>query len=258
MRQPMAVTNWKMEMTIAQSVVFAHGLQVNIGDLAHLVDVVICPPYTGLYALSEALEGSPIQLGGQNLSTASGGAFTGQISGALLKDVGCRWVLVGHWEVRRHFGDTDETANRKAHRALGAGLRPILLVGEARGQRDRFAESLRAQLSRVLVGIGAAEVAQMAFVYEPEWTIGVTQSAPPEHVAAGCREIRQWLADSYGEPAAQGVRILYGGSVMPEGAEDLLEAADVDGLGATRRGRQVESFSQIIHLIARNRPYDRN
>jgi len=246
----MAIANWKMQMTIAQSLAFVQDFQLAIGDLAEAVDIVLCPPYTALYALSQALKNSSIPLGGQNLSAARGGAYTGEISAALLADAGCQWVLVGHWEVRRHFGERDEMVNRKVHRALEASLRPIPLIGEAEDERDQFREALAARLPQVLAGCDAEQVRRMAFVYEPEWTIGVAEPAPPEHVAAGCGFIRQWLGETYGEPTAQEVRIIYGGSVAPEYARDLLEAADVDGLGATRRGRRVESFAQIVRLIA--------
>jgi triosephosphate isomerase len=250
MRSPMAVTNWKMEMTIARSLAFMRDFQLAVGDLAQVVDIVVCPPYTGLYALSRALKSSPIQLGGQDLSAAPGGAYTGQISGMLLVDAGCQWVLVGHWEVRRHLGETDETANHKVHRALEAGLRPIVLIGEAREERKRIREVLPARLLKGLAGCDAGQVRQMALVYEPEWTIGAAQPASPDHVAQGCEVIRQWLAEAYGVSTAQAVRIIYGGSVTPEFAEDLLELANVDGLGASRRGRQSESFAQIVRLIA--------
>jgi len=250
MRKPMAIANWKMEMTIAQSLAFVRDFQQAIGDLAQTVDILLCPPYTALHPVAQALKDSPIQLGAQNLSAARGGAYTGEISAALLADVGCQWVLVGHWEVRRHFGETDETANRKVHRALEAGLRPIPLIGEAQGEGDQFREALAIRLPRVLAGCDAEQVRGMAFVYEPEWTIGAAEPAPAEHVAAGCRFIRQWLRETYGEGTAQAVRIIYGGSVMPECARDLLEAADMDGLGATRKGRPVESFAQIVRLIA--------
>jgi len=159
-------------------------------------------------------------------------------------------VLLGHWEARRHFGETDDLVNRKLHRTLEAGLRPILLVGESKGERDRFDKALLARLPRLLAECDAGQVGGMSFVYEPEWSIGMTEPAPPKHVAAGCRLIRQWLARTYGHPTAQTVRIIYGGSVRPQYGRALLEAADMDGLGASRKGRQVESFAQIVRLIA--------
>jgi len=250
MRKPLALTNWKMEMTVARSLAFVQDLQSAIGDLVQAVDIVLCPPYTALYPMAQALKGSPIALGGQNVSMAPGGAYTGEVSAALLTDVGCRWVLLGHWEVRRHLGDTDETVNRKLHAAQRAGLSPILLFGEARGEQDRFRQALAAQLQRVLEGCQARQIEEMVVVYEPEWTINVEEPASPEQVGAGCGFIREWLAGHYGAPAAQAVRIIYGGSVTPARARDLLAAPDVDGLGAGRQGRQVEAFAEIVRLIA--------
>ena len=250
MRKPLALTNWKMEMTVARSLAFVQDLQSAIGDLVQAVDIVLCPPYTALYPMAQALKGSPIALGGQNVSMAPGGAYTGEVSAALLTDVGCRWVLLGHWEVRRHLGDTDETVNRKLHAAQRAGLSPILLFGEARGEQDRFRQALAAQLQRVLEGCQARQIEEMVVVYEPEWTINVEEPASPEQVGAGCGFIREWLAGQYGAPAAQAVRIIYGGSVTPARARDLLAAPDVDGLGAGRQGRQVEAFAEIVRLIA--------
>jgi triosephosphate isomerase len=250
MRKPLALSNWKMEMTVARSLAFVRDLQSAIGDLAQRVDIIVCPPYTALYPMAQALKGSPITLGGQNISMAPGGAYTGEISAALLADVGCRWVMLGHWEVRRHFGDTDETVNLKLHAAQRAGLSPILFVGEAEGEQDRFREALAAQLQRVLEGCDARQIEEMVVVYEPEWTINVEQPASPEHVGTGCGFIRKWLSEQYGVSAAQAVRIIYGGSVTPAHARDLLEAPDVDGLGASRKGRQVDSFAEIVRLIA--------
>ena len=250
MRKPLALTNWKMEMTVARSRAFVQDFQSAIGDLAQEMDIIICPPYTALYPMAQALKDSPLTLGGQNVSAAPGGAYTGEISAALLADVGCRWVMLGHWEVRRHFGDTDEAVNLKLHAAQGVGLSPILFVGEARGEQDRFREALAAQLQRMLEGCDARQIEEMVVVYEPEWTIDVEEPASPDHVGAGCGFIREWLAGHYGASAAQAVRIIYGGSVTPAHAQDLLGAPDVDGLGASRKGRQVEAFAEIVRLVA--------
>jgi triosephosphate isomerase len=249
-RKPLALTNWKMEMTVTRSLAFVRDLRSAIGDLAQEIDIILCPPYTALYPMAQALKDSPITLGGQNVSTAPGGAYTGEISAALLADVGCRWVMLGHWEVRRHFGDTDETVNHKLHAAQRAGLSPVLFVGEARGEQNRFREALAAQLQRVLEGCDARQIEEMVVLYEPEWTINVEEPASPEHVGAGCSFIREWLARHYGASAAQAVRIIYGGSVTPVHAQDLLGAPDVDGLGAGRKGRHVEAFAEIVRLVA--------
>lgn len=250
----MATANWKMEMTLSESLAYLRALQAQAGDLVSHVQTILFPPYTALYAMAQVLGNSPIHLGGQNVSTEAGGARTGEVSARLLADAGARWVLLGHWELRRNLGQTDDTVNRQVHRALEAGLRPVLLVGEERDvAADRAPSALEGQLARVLAGCTARDVAGLAVVYEPEWTIGVAEPAPAEHVDAGCRLIRQWLRGQFGDGTAQAVRILYGGSVSPEHAQALLALPDVDGLGASRRGRDPEAFAAILRLIAQAR-----
>ena len=239
-------------MTVAESQAFVRDFEAIAGDLLERVDVVICPPFTALWPVAQALRGSRIQLGGQNIAPTADPARTGEISAALLADVGCRWVMLGHWEVRRHQGDDDAAVNRKVHLALGAGLVPILLIGEAHDDQAPLADVLEGQLERVLAGYQAEQVETMAFIYEPEATIGVAAPASPDHVATGCRIIRGWLRTHWGGTVAESVRIIYGGSVVAEYAADLLACPDVDGLGATRRGRDAATFAQIVRLIAQS------
>ena len=250
-RKPMALANWKMSMTVAESLSFVRGLRTLAGDLLDEVDVIICPPYTALAPVAQALAGSPIQLGGQDIAATTDPARTGQVSAALLADAGCRWVMLGHWEVRRQRGDNDATVNRKVHLAFAVGLAPILLVGEAHDDPAPPAEAVGQMLARTLAGVEAEQAAHMAIVYEPEGTIGVAQPASPEHVAAGSGVIRAWLRRRWGDEVAGQVRIVYGGSVAPEHAADLLGSPDVNGLGATRRGRDVVTFADIVRQIAR-------
>lgn len=252
-RKPLALSNWKMAMTVADSRAFVRDFEAMAGDLLDRVDVVICPPFTALWLMAQVLRGSRLQLGGQNIAPTADLARTGEISAALLADVGCRWVMLGHWEVRRHLGDDDAAVSRKVHLALDASLAPILLIGEARHDRSPLAEALGRQLERVLAGCRAEQVETMAFVYEPEGAIGVAAPASPEHVAAGCGVIRGWLRERWGGAVAESVPIIYGGSVAPGYAADLLACRDVDGLGATRRGRDAATFAQIVRLIAQMR-----
>ena len=249
-RKPFAVANWKMAMTISESLAFVHEFRATVGDLAHAVDIVLCPPYTALHAVAQVLVDTPIGLGAQNLCAAPGKAHTGEISALLLADAGCEWVLLGHWEIRRRTGETDTDVNRKMHAAFQAGLRPIPLVGEAATERGRAEESLTARLSHLFSGCEAEQVARMAVIYEPEWTIGVREPAPPDTVAAGCTLIRRWIGQEYGVGVAEGVRVIYGGSVAPEYAGGLLASPEVDGLGASRKGRIPTAFAKIVQLIA--------
>jgi triosephosphate isomerase len=188
------------------------------------------------------------------MASATDPARTGGISAALLAEVGCRWVMLGHWEVRRHLGDDDATVNRKLHLALKAGLRPALFVGEARDDAALAAKALEGQLALILAGCTAEQVATMALVYEPEGAIGLDSPISPEHVTDGCTLIRSWLRCEWGEAAAERLRIVYGGSVAPEFATELMACPDLDGLAATRRGRDPATFAEIVRLISGVRP----
>ena len=248
-RKPLIITSWKMSMTVDESLAFVGEFQAMASDLLDAADVILCPPFTALWAVSQALRDHRIQLGGQNMAPSADLARTGEISATLLADAGCRWVMLGHWEVRRHLGDDDARVNRKVHLALEAGLVPIPLVGEARDEKAPLVEALGRQVTNVLAGCRGEQVGTMAFVYEPEGAIGVQVPASPEHAAAGCSFIRSWLRDRWGDAIADQVRIIYGGSVAPEYAADLLACADIDGLGATRRGRNPTTFTQIVRLV---------
>jgi triosephosphate isomerase len=249
-RKPFALANWKMAMTLSQSLTFVQEFRTALGDTAQVVDVVICPPYTALHPVAEALAGTPIALGAQNLYAAPGLAHTGEISAALLADVGCEWVMLNHWEIRRRTAETDADVNRKMLAAFEVGLRPILLIGEEATERGHARETLATRLPSLFAGCRAEEVAQMVIVYEPEWTIGVEEPAPPEYVAEGCTYIRQWIGDAYDTGCANAVRIIYGGSVAPEYTSNLLASPDVDGAGASRKGRDPNTFAEIVRLIA--------
>jgi triosephosphate isomerase len=251
MHKPLALSNWKMTMTIADSLAFVHESERLGADLCQRVDVVVCPPFTALYTVSRALADSALQLGGQDIAPTDEIARTGQISARLLADAGCRWVMLGHWEVRRYLGDDDEIVNRKVHLALTAGLFPILLVGEARGETGPREMVLERRLATLLAGCEADQVANMAFVYEPEGAIGVDEPASPDHLAEGCRIIRNWLGKRWEDAVAPKARIIYGGSVTPENAAALLAVEDVDGLGASRRGRDAHTWLEIVRQIDR-------
>ncbi len=244
-RRPFVLANWKMAMTIAQSVTFVGEFLSRARPWLDTVEVVLCPPYTALAAVAAAVRGTPIAVGGQDLWPGPGQAHTGAISAELLADAGATWAMVGHWEVRRRLREDDQAVNRKVRAALESNLRPILLFGEA--VREIFDPG---RLAVLLDGCDQEAVARMAFVYEPEGAIGQREPVSPAHAAAGCRAIRRWLADRFGEETAEQARIIYGGSVTPEHAAALLANPDVDGLGATRRGRDPAAFADIVAQIA--------
>lgn len=253
-RKPVAQANWKMAMTVAESLGFVAALQRLAGDLLDRVDVILCPPFTALWPLRQALADRRIQLGAQNLAASADPAHTGQISAALLADAGCAWAMLGHWEIRRHLGDDDAVVNRKLHLALAAGLKPIVLVGEAGDEPAPLTQALARQLTRVLEGCQPAQVASMILEYEPEGAIGLAAPISPDHAAAGCEFIRGWLRARWGGNVAGRVRIIYGGSVAPEHVSALMACPDIDGLAATRRGRDASTFAQIIRWVAQARP----
>jgi triosephosphate isomerase len=251
LRKPMALANWKMAMTVTESISFAEAFRTAVGDLVHAVDIVLCPPYTALYPLCQVLGKTPIAIGAQDFCAESGKSHTGQISAPLLAEAGCKWVMVGHWEVRRRTGEDDRTLNRKVHAALQAGLSPILLLGEAVSEKCGLEEALAARMPGLLAQCEVQDMVEAAMIYEPEWTIGGMEPPPPDYITEGCGLIRHWTARACGKEAAEGVRIIYGGSVAPENAERLLASSEVDGLGAGRKGRDPAAFAQIVKLIAR-------
>ncbi len=254
-RKPLAIANWKMAMTVAESLSFVYRFQTLAEGILEIVDVVLCPPFTALYPVAQALQESWLELGAQNMAPSADLARTGEISAALLADLGCRWVMLGHWEVRRHLGDDDNLVSCKVRLALEAGLIPIVLIGEDRDASRPMEDVLSGQLARVLAGCRAEQITGMAFMYEPEGAIGVSAPSSPEHVGAACEFIRRWLCDNYGPAAAETARIVYGGSVAPEFVSDLLAYPEIDGLAATRRGRDPAIFADIVRLIARARAY---
>jgi triosephosphate isomerase len=255
LRKPLALANWKMTMTVAESLTFVRDSQAHLGELLAKLDLVICPPYTALWPVAQELRdrqtrhGSTLHLGGQNCAATSDIARTGEISAELLADAGCRWVMLGHWETRRYLDDDDTTVNQKLHLALAAGLTPILLVGEGK-QQSAAADALAQQLPRILEGCPARQVATLTFVYEPEGKIGLNAPAGAKHVGRGCALIREWVRTQFDDTTAAQIRIIYGGSVTPEHAADLLAHPDVDGLGASSRGRDAATFAAIVRQIA--------
>jgi triosephosphate isomerase len=161
--------------------------------------------------------------------------------------------MVGHWEIRRRHEEHDDQVNQKIQEAFSHNLKPILLVGEGRDQQRSPEQAITAHLSNVLAGCQPNQVAAMAFVYEPETAIGVDGPAPVEHIAAGCHTIREWLSGEFGAEVAGRVRVIYGGSVTPASAAHLLSIPDLDGLGASRRGRNPRSFFEIVKMVAEAR-----
>ncbi len=249
-RRPIALANWKMAMTVSESLSFVKEFHNAAKEVISSVDIILCPPFTSIHVLSQALIGSSIQLGAQNLFGETGETHTGEISAPLLADAGCIWAMMGHWEVRRRTGETDSDVNTKMLEAFKAGLKPILLIGEQSVDKGKAEKILEARLPDLFGDCNPAQTAEVSIIYEPEWTIGAEQPAPFNYIASACSFIRNWLEQMFGADTAQAVRLIYGGGVAPENVEDLLASPDIDGLGAGRMGRDPNAFARIVQKIA--------
>lgn len=250
-RRPFAVANWKMSMTVAESRAWLRAFRTLADDLLDGVDVLVLPPFTALWAIAPDLRRNGIQLGAQNMAATTDLASTGESSVALLADAGYQWVALGHREVRRHLGDDELAINSKVRLALESGLKPLVFVGEESGHEHALQDALTSQLERMLAGVEVARSSALAFVYEPESTIGAGAPAEGQHVASGCTWVRDWIGKTWGSTIADGVRIIYGGSVAPEDTQRLLSSPQVDGVGATRRARNPQTFAEIVRQIAK-------
>jgi triosephosphate isomerase len=247
MRRPIIVGNWKMHKTTAEAASLVQALHASVGE-AGGVDVGVAPPYTALMAVAEALRGSAVFVAAQNLHWEPQGAFTGEISAAMLRDVGCTRVIVGHSERRQLFAETDAAVNRKLGAALNAQLDPILCVGETLDQRERNTTFgvLEQQVRQGLAGITAEGMARVVIAYEPVWAIGTGKTATPAQAQEVHAFIRGLLGDLYGKALADEVRIQYGGSVNAGNIHALMTQPDVDGALVGGASLEASSFAQIV------------
>ena len=249
-RRPVIAGNWKMHGTIAETRRLLSGLRARLDAKVAGREVVVAPPYTALAAAAEALRGSPIELGAQNVHWEAKGAFTGEISAAMLLEMGCRWVIVGHSERRQLFGETDTGVNRRTRAALGAGLRPIVCIGETLEERDagRTLEVVRRQTQAALLDVGAAGIQTLCIAYEPVWAIGTGRTATPDQAEEVHAEVRGIVAELAGTETSDRLRILYGGSVKPDNIDSLMAQPDVDGALVGGASLEVESFARIVEF----------
>ena len=249
MSKKIVAANWKMNMMQAESARFVESLLLEIGDVAD-VEVVIVPPFTAIAKVMEALGNAQnIKVGAQNMHWERSGAFTGEISAALLRDLFVHYVVLGHSERRRLFGETDEIVNRKVRAAHEASLRPIVCVGETLKQRDRgnVDKILSIQLRGSLAGLGPKELQETVIAYEPIWAIGTGRNATPEQAQEAHAFIRRTLRDMADDTTAERVRIQYGGSVKPENARELMSQPDIDGALVGGASLDPRSFAQIVN-----------
>lgn len=246
-RRPILVANWKLHKTLAETRQFVDELWTQCQDPG-AVEVVIAAPFTALTTLQERLQGLPYQLAAQNLFWENRGAYTGEVSAPLLKDVGCSYVIIGHSERRQFFGETDETVNKKVAAAIQAGLRPIVCIGETLAQRqagEMFAV-LEHQVRHGLQSCQAAHLPTMVVAYEPLWAIGTGVTATPAQAQEIHQAIRALLQQLWGVEAAQAVRLQYGGSVRADNITALMAERDIDGALVGGASLDAHSFTQIV------------
>ena len=249
MRKPFVAGNWKMNTDSHSSVSLARDVAAGMSEIAgHKIDVAVIPPFVYLQSVARTLSASSIAVGAQDVYTEQQGAFTGEISGSMLKDIGCTYALCGHSERRHVIGETDELINKKVSAAISGGLLPILCVGELLEQRksDKTSEVVTRQIKAGLTGLGAEKVSAVTVAYEPVWAIGTGLTATPQQAQEAHRLIRKLLSEMYDEQLADDIRILYGGSVKPDNAAELMGLKDVDGLLVGGASLSADDFVAIV------------
>jgi triosephosphate isomerase len=247
MRTKLIAANWKMFKTPEQTTQFFRDFLPLVSG--HDCDeIAVCPPFVCLPAAVEAAKGSNIAIGGQNMYWEKEGAFTGEISTGMLLAVGCTHVIIGHSERRQFFGETDDTVNLKLKAALEAGLTPIVCVGEVLEEREAglTEDVLRRQCLRAFHAISGKKAAKLVVAYEPVWAIGTGKTATPQMAAEAHALIRGEAAKALGEPLAENMRILYGGSVKPDNAKTLMAEAEIDGALVGGASLDPKSFATIV------------
>lgn len=246
-RKPVIAGNWKMYKNISDSVALVRDLIPQVAN-AQGRDIVVCPSFTALAAVKPIIAGTNIKLGAQNLNWEAQGAFTGEISASMLKDVGCDYVIIGHSERRQYFAETDENVNRKIKAALAAGLTPIVCVGESLSEREAGITSIvvSRQVKFGMSGFAPEEAKSIIVAYEPIWAIGTGRTASSEDANAMCSFIRLTLTGMYGTSVADNMRIQYGGSVKPDNIDELMATSDIDGALVGGASLKATDFARIV------------
>jgi len=247
MRRVIIAGNWKMYKTVDESIELVNLLKRAVVDIND-VEIVVCPPFTSLSDVREAIMDTNIKLGAQDCYWEKEGAFTGEVSCSMLKSAGCEYVIVGHSERRQFFGETNETVNKKAKAALKEGLKPIVCVGEklADRQAGKTFDVVKDHVMNSLSGLTGEEMLKTVIAYEPVWAIGTGINATKEQAQEVHKYIRELLRKMHGAEIADSVRIQYGGSVKPENIRELIAEKDVDGALVGGASLKADSFAQII------------
>lgn len=247
MRKPIIVGNWKMFTNLLQATELVKGLKTAVGKITE-TEIGVCPPFVYLVPVKSLVEGSHIKLGAQNCHWMNEGAFTGEVSPTMLKDIGCNYVILGHSERRHQMGESDEIINKKLKSALNAGLTVIFCIGELLQEREegKTEAVLRRQLEQGRDGITPEQVNNIIIAYEPVWAIGTGKTATPEQAQETHSFIRKFIASLFNEAVAKNIRIMYGGSVKPENSAQLSAQPDIDGFLVGGASLKADSFTQII------------
>jgi triosephosphate isomerase (TIM) len=246
---PFIAGNWKMNKTIGDAVDFTNQLKKLYAGLDDRV-VVIAPPFTALYPVAEALKGSSIRLSAQNLSDKTEGAYTGEVSGGMLVDAGCEYVIIGHSERRTLFGERDAVINSKVSAALVSGLKPIFCIGETLNEREELQtfNIIEKQIKEGLNNLNTDDIRRLVIAYEPVWAIGTGKTATPEQAQEVHAFIRHLIEKMYDENIAQDIAVIYGGSVTPKNIGDLMAKPDINGALVGGAILDVDSFIRIIRF----------
>ncbi len=247
MRIPLIAGNWKMFKTVHEAVVFVKELRALVKDVTD-VEIVVAPPFTAVHAVAEAARNANIGVAAQDLYWEREGAFTGEVSAGMIKEAGAQYAIIGHSERRRLFGETDAQVNRKLMAAIGAGLTPIVCVGETLEERERSAtlDVLDRQVKDGLDGLTAEQVAELVIAYEPVWAIGTGRNATAAQAGEAHAHIRRRLRQWFGADAAERCHLLYGGSVKPDNIRELIAEADVDGALVGGASLVATGFAEIV------------
>jgi len=247
MRTPIIAGNWKMYKTVADTVKYVKEFRVMVKDIAD-VEIVVAPPFTAVHAAAEAARNSNVIIAAQDCYWEREGAFTGQVSAQMVREAGAEYVIIGHSERRTLFGETDTGVNQKTVAAFAAGLTPIVCIGETLDQRDRneTMDVLDRQITKGLEGLTGEQLTLLVIAYEPVWAIGTGRTATPAQAGEAHTHIRGRLRQWFGSDAADKCHVIYGGSVKPENAKDLVGQADVDGALVGGASLDIRAFFDIV------------
>ena len=250
MRRPIIAGNWKMNKTTKEAQELTYGLKNGLKGIQD-VEIVLCPPFTSLPEVAKTIQGTNIQLGAQDVHWEDAGAYTGEVSSLMLKDLGCQYVIIGHSERRAYFGETNESVNRKTKAGLQHNLIPIVCVGERLEQRERGQTFtvIQDHIENGLKDITSEEIKRIVIAYEPVWAIGTGKTATPEQAQEAHSFIRRLLGKLYSQDVAGSVRIQYGGSVKPDNISALMAKGDVDGALVGGASLKLDSFVKIVSNI---------